>query len=102
METKDCKNCLFVGSVSMHTKAVFCRLNKQTALLTCKDYTDKKNMPTWEQIVRNNEVEHVAFNFGSPFEPKKLPTKKNEILAYVDGLAETHRMTEEYYKNGIK
>lgn len=102
MKSKDCKNCLFVGSVSASTKAVFCRLNKQTEFLACKDFTDKQNLPTWEQIVRKNEVEQIALHFGSPVEPEMLPTNKNEILAYVDELAETHRMIEEYYRTGKK
>lgn len=51
--------------------------------MSCKDYIEKNGMPTWEQITRKNEIEQIAFNFGSNIEPEKLPTKKNEVLAYV-------------------
>lgn len=86
MKTKDCKNCLFVGSISAQTKSVFCSLNKEVSKMICKDYIEKKDMPTWEQITRKNEIEQIAFNFGSNVEPEKLPTKKNEVLKYVSKL----------------
>src|SRR5690554_718348 len=83
MKNKDCKNCLFVGSISARTKSVFCSLNKEVSKMSCKDYIEKNDMPTWEQITRKNEIEQIAFNFGSNVEPEKLPAKKNEVLAYV-------------------
>lgn len=90
---KDCKKCLFMRSVSTQTKAVFCSLSKGVENMTCKVYIEKMDMPTWEQITRKNEVEQIAFNFGGDL-PEVLPTKKNEIKAYVSEMKKAKKMAE--------
>lgn len=92
---KDCTKCLFKSTNSYHTHFVFCSLKKSVTSEICKDYTEKKDMPSWSEIVKQNEGEQLAMSFGLPTPVEQLPTKPKQIRAYVKELQEAKKLSKQ-------